>query len=75
MQKSTEPTALDDQVGGDHYKSLAIQPIEYIFKNKLGWCEGNIIKLITRHANKGQANDLDKIIHYAQLAKQLYYNK
>ena len=32
------------QVGGDHYKRMAIQPSHYIVKNKLGWYEGNIIK-------------------------------
>ena len=64
-----------NQVGGNHYKELVIQPVEYIHKNKLGWCEGNIIKYITRHQCKGQASDLDKVIHYAELAKQLYYGK
>jgi hypothetical protein len=66
--------ALNSQVGGNHYKQLAIQPVEYITKNNLGWCEGNIIKYITRHQCKGQASDLDKVIHYAQLAKELYYS-
>ena len=35
------PTALDIQIGGDHYKRMAIQPSHYIVKNKLGWYEGN----------------------------------
>jgi hypothetical protein len=29
-------SALDKQVGGSHYKDMAIQPIEYIHKNGLG---------------------------------------
>ena len=40
------------QVGGDHYKRMAIQPSHYIVKNKLGWYEGNIVKYITRHSIK-----------------------
>lgn len=62
---------LNQQVGGDHYKSLKIQPVEYIHANKLGWCEANIVKYITRWRQKGQGADIDKVIHYAQLLKQL----
>ena len=61
------------QVGGHHYKSMTIQPIEFIHVNKLGWCEGNIVKYICRHKSKGQIEDLNKVIHYAELAKELYY--
>ena len=42
------------QVGGDHYKRMAIQPSHYIVRNKLGWYEGNIVKYITRHSIKGE---------------------
>ena len=52
------------QVGGDHYAS-AIQPIEYITKNDMPYCEGNIIKYISRHAKKNGAEDVKKAIHYA----------
>jgi hypothetical protein len=67
--------ATDKQVGGSHYRDLKIQPTEYIVANKLGWCEGNIVKYITRHQVKGGINDLDKVIHYAELAKQLQYGE
>ena len=55
------------QIGGDHYKRMAIQPSHYIVKNKLGWYEGNIIKYITRHSIKGKRQDIEKVIHYAEL--------
>ena len=61
------------QVGGQHYKEMTIQPIEFIHRNKLGWCEGNIVKYICRHEAKGQIEDLNKVIHYAELAMELYY--
>ena len=41
-------TALDIQVGGDHYKNLAIQPAEYIHANNIGFFEGNVIKYVSR---------------------------
>ena len=65
--------ALDKQVNGDHYKSLKIQPIEYIVGNNLGWCEGNVVKYITRHSQKGGVDDINKVIHYCELLKELKY--
>ena len=55
------------QIGGDHYKRMAIQPSHYIVRNNLGWYEGNIIKYITRHSIKGKRQDIEKVIHYAEL--------
>lgn len=67
--------ASDTQVGGDHYRKLAIQPVEFITRNGLGFCEGNVIKYICRHAAKGGAEDLDKAIHYIELLRELTYGK
>lgn len=66
-------TANNTQVGGQHYTKLAIQPVEYIHKNGLGYCEGNVIKYITRHREKGGAEDLRKAIHYCQLILDMEY--
>lgn len=63
----------DRQVGGGHYKNMAIQPIDFIEANSLGWCEGNAIKYICRHNRKNGAQDLDKAIHYLQLLKEREY--
>jgi len=62
-----EVTALDTQVGGDHYKSMPIQPVEFIQKNDLGFIEGNIVKYICRWRSKGGIDDVRKVIHYAEL--------
>lgn len=53
------------QVGGDHYQT-AIQPIDYILDNNLGYCEGNVIKYVSRHASKNGAEDIKKAIHYLE---------
>jgi hypothetical protein len=66
-------SARDEQVGGDHYKTLEIQPGEYIHRNKLGWHEGNAVKYITRHRLKGGRVDIEKAIHYLQLLLELEY--
>ena len=66
-------TALDVQVGGGHYKSLPVQPVEYCQKNGLNYCEANIVKYVSRHKEKNGAEDIKKVIHYAQLILQLEY--
>lgn len=60
-------TALDEQVGGSHYKNMRIQPIEYCEANELGACESAIVKYITRWREKGGHEDLRKIKHYVDL--------
>lgn len=59
------------QVGGAHYKSLAIQPVEYIHGNKIGYMEGNVIKYVTRWRDKGGLADLEKARHYIDLLIEL----
>jgi hypothetical protein len=54
------------QVGGDHYKTKAIQPWDYISANKLGYFEGNIVKYVSRWREKGGVADLEKAAHYLQ---------
>tara|TARA_R100000656_G_scaffold94070_2_gene68082 strand:- start:306 stop:590 length:285 start_codon:yes stop_codon:yes gene_type:complete len=72
----TEEGPLKKQIGGEHYKNCKIQPVEYIYANKLDFLEGNIVKYITRHRTKSEgAKDIKKVIHYAELILQLVYNK
>ena len=56
-------SALDTQIGGDHYKHLAIQPMEYSMKNGLDACQHTAIKYITRFREKGGISDLEKAKH------------
>ena len=57
----------DKQVGGDHYQTMKIQPAEFVNKNKLLFAEGNAIKYICRHVNKGGKQDLEKAKHYIDM--------
>lgn len=64
--RPADPLAI--QVGGAHYKGKAIQPVEYIHANKLGFLEGCIVKRITRWKDKGSGiEDLEKIKHEVDL--------
>ena len=60
-------TAKTIQIGGNHYKDLAIQPVEYIHKNNLGYVEGSVIKYVTRWKNKNGIQDLQKAKHFLEL--------
>lgn len=63
--------AIDTQIGGSHYKDMAMQPIELITALRCSFIQGCIIKYISRYKAKNGAQDIKKCIHYAQLAIQL----
>jgi len=60
-------SSLDMQVGGNHYKDMAIQPIEFIMQNGIGFMEGNAIKYLSRWRSKGGVEDLKKARHYLDM--------
>ena len=55
----------------DHY-NMEIQPVDYIMRNGLGFCEGNIVKYISRYKEKGGLTDLLKARHYLDLLIEQY---
>jgi len=57
------PSALSVQIGGEHYKKLAIQPMEYSMANNLDACQHTIVKYVTRFRDKGGLADLQKARH------------
>lgn len=67
--------AMNEQVGGGHYKDMAIQPAEFIHKNNIGYLQGNVIKYVCRHASKGGPQDIRKAIHYCRLILKLQYGE
>jgi hypothetical protein len=60
-------SALDKQEGGNHYLQFKIQPIDFIQHNSLNFCQGNIIKYVTRYKDKNGIEDLKKAIHYLEI--------
>lgn len=66
-------TPLADQIGGDHYSKLAIQPVDYIHANKLGFIEGCVVKYVSRHKNKNGKQDIEKAIHFLNILLELEY--
>lgn len=70
---SSSKSALETQEGGDHYKNLAIQPVEFILANKIPFIEGNVIKYVVRHRNKNGAQDIRKAIHFLNMLLEMEY--
>lgn len=66
-------SVLKTQIGGAHYKDNAIQPIEFISSNNLGFIAGSVIKYTVRADKKGGLEDWKKIIHYAQIELETKY--
>lgn len=64
-------SALNVQVGGSHYKDMAIQPVEFIHANGIGYLEGNVIKYVSRWRKKNGIADLEKARHYIDLLIEL----
>jgi hypothetical protein len=64
--------ALQVQVGGNHYKGFAIQPMEFAEANGLPPCLTRAIAYIVRHRNKNGKQDLEKASHCIDLAIALY---
>jgi len=60
------------QVGGTHYAVMAVQPITYILANKLDYCQGNIVKYVTRHKGKNGREDLEKAEQYVTFLIDYY---
>jgi hypothetical protein len=47
-----------------HYIMNKIEPIDFIIANKLNFCEGNVIKYISRWRLKNGVEDLKKARQY-----------
>lgn len=59
-----KPLKDNDPINPQHYDAFAIQPYEFITKNKLGFAEGNVIKYVCRWRNKNGVEDLKKAREY-----------
>lgn len=59
-------TANEKQCGGQHYKAKPIQLWDFIAGNGIPYLEGNAIKYLCRHREKGGLADLEKAKHYIE---------
>lgn len=63
----------NDQIDGNHYSSMKIQPMQYAIENRLEFTEACVVKYVSRWRNKNGIADLrkardilDKMIYTAE---------
>lgn len=66
---------MNNQIGGNHYKDLPMQPVDFAVKAELNFIQGSIVKYVSRFRKKNGKQDIDKAIHFAQLAIELNCQK
>lgn len=66
-------TALDEQIGGSHYKKYPIQPWKFCEINKLTGAQTAVIDYVMRHQDKNGLEDLLKARHHIDLMIEHYY--
>ena len=70
-------SAIEEQVGGDHYRACPIQPVQFIEANGMKFLEGCVLKRLARHdkpTGKGR-EDIAKAIHELRLLLELRYGE
>ena len=70
LERVEKTIALETQVGGNHYSSMKIQPIEYTMKNEMNPLQHTVIKYVSRYQAKNGIEDLKKAIHSLELLIQ-----
>ena len=68
-------SALEKQVGGNHYSKFKIQPSHYAYHNGLDCYQFNVIKYISRHKFKNGKQDLMKAIDEIEKLIELEYGE
>ena len=61
----------ENQVGGNHYELLQVEPVKVFVAFNLNWFQAEILKYVSRFQNKNGKQDLDKAIHISQMAVDL----
>lgn len=69
--EAPKASALDVQVGGNHYSKLAIQPMEFAMTQMYDFAAASILKYVTRHRSKNGAEDIRKALHIMELRAEI----
>lgn len=71
MQKTMKTKTNENQVGGNHYEALKVEPVKVFAAFNFNWFQGEILKYVSRFQRKNREQDLDKAIHISQMAVDL----
>jgi hypothetical protein len=70
-----DKSAYNNEVGGDHYKKMKIQPFQYAMANNFNAGQTLALRYISRYKFKNGKEDLQKAIHCIQLLIEEEYGK
>lgn len=59
------------QEGGDHYKNMRIQPVEFCSVNRYDPAAFSVLKYLSRHRVKNGLEDVKKGRHFVQIRRDL----
>ena len=76
VDSDTRTTANDIQVGGQHYKTMPVQPwdvMEAVLTREefIGFLKGNVIKYSMRAGRKEGSDDANKARHYMMKLREI----
>lgn len=67
----TNNSVFTTQVGGDHYRRLPVQPVQFALRHDLDACAYSILKYVSRHRSKGGVQDIQKARHFLAMRRSL----
>ncbi len=73
--KKMKQNALNRQIGGTHYKDCTYQPIQFMVDMKFNHFQCCVLKYVMRYRKKNGREDLEKALHYCELAQLLRPDK
>ncbi len=65
-------SAFETQKGGDHYKAMGMQPVEFAMRNGWDCCAFSTLKYLSRHGRKEGKLDVEKALHFIELREELF---
>jgi hypothetical protein len=80
VEEEKSPSARDTQIGGDHYKTAAVQPWDVVdtwpIEQQVGFHLGNVLKYVMRMGTKDEnAKEIKKAAHYLQKLAEVLEEK
>lgn len=70
-QKTMKTKMNEQQVGGNHYERLKVEPVKVFVAFNFNYFQASILKYISRFPWKNGEQDLNKAIHIASMAVDL----
>ena len=80
VEEEKSPSARDTQIGGDHYKTAAVQPWDVVdtwpIEQQIGFHRGNALKYVMRMGTKDEnLREIRKAAHYLQKLTEVLEQK